>query len=491
MINWLYISTGLFLGWSLGANHAVNVFGTAIASRMVRFRTAALVAGIFVILGAVLSGAGATRTLNTLGSVNAMAGCFTVALAVGLTVTWMTKLKLPVSASQAVVGGIVGWNLFTGSPTDTLSLSQIVSAWVLGPVLAAVFALLLFRILTFSLRRAKLHMMHLDAYTRLGLIGGGALAAYMLGANSIANVMGMFVSAYPLSELSVDSVIRISGTQQLFFIGGFSIAAGMYTYGERVMATVGKDLYKSTPLSGLVVILAETLVLFLFTSEMLEGTLLKLGIPPIPLVPLASTQVVIGAVIGVGLAKGGRGINYGVLLKIASGWVTAPIAAGLLAFILLFFVQNVFEQRVVKRMDFAVDHQVLEELQRRGVETSALSPLLGSRYEGSSRFRESLEQARPWTELELLTVFATAEVDSLRVDSLVARQNLDTLLASPSQRRSLYAMHGRVFAHRWQFDRALGVADTSWRVPQGPGAEAAARNLVALRKELYGLFRVK
>ena len=46
MINWLFISTGVFLGWSLGANHAVNVFGTAVASRMVRFRTAAVVAGI-------------------------------------------------------------------------------------------------------------------------------------------------------------------------------------------------------------------------------------------------------------------------------------------------------------------------------------------------------------------------------------------------------------------------------------------------------------
>ncbi|MCC6398513.1 MAG: anion permease [Bacteroidetes bacterium] len=491
MINWLYISTGLFLGWSLGANHAVNVFGTAVASRMVRFRTAALVAGVFVILGAVLSGAGTTRTLNTLGSVNAMAGCFTVALAVGLTVTWMTRLKLPVSASQAVVGGIVGWNLFTGSPTDTLSLSQIVSAWVLGPALAALFALLLFRALTFTLRRAKLHMMHLDAYTRIGLIGVGALAAYMLGANSIANVMGMFVSAYPLSELPVAGIMTISGTQQLFLIGGFSIAAGMYTYGERVLATVGKDLYKSTPLSGLVVILAETLVLFLFTSESLEGILLRLGLPTIPLVPLASTQVVIGAVIGVGLAKGGRGINYGVLLKIASGWITAPIAAGLLAFILLFFVQNVFEQRVVKQMEFTVDRDVLEELQHRGVDTRALTPLLGARYDGSSRFRESLEQRRQWTEAELLTVFAAAEVDSLRVDSLVVRQSLDTALTSPSQRRALYAMHGRIFAHRWQLDRALAVADSAWRVPQGPGADAAARNLVGLRKELYGLLRVK
>lgn len=39
----LYLSSGLFLGWSLGANDAANVFGTAVASRMIKFRTAAII----------------------------------------------------------------------------------------------------------------------------------------------------------------------------------------------------------------------------------------------------------------------------------------------------------------------------------------------------------------------------------------------------------------------------------------------------------------
>ena len=52
----LFLSSGLFLGWSLGANDAANVFGTAVATRMVRFRTAAVVTSVFVILGAVVGG---------------------------------------------------------------------------------------------------------------------------------------------------------------------------------------------------------------------------------------------------------------------------------------------------------------------------------------------------------------------------------------------------------------------------------------------------
>ncbi len=491
MVNWLYISTGLFLGWSLGANHAVNVFGTAVASRMVRFRLAAVVAGIFVVLGAVLSGAGTTRTLGTLGAVNAMAGCFTVALAVGITVTWMTKLKLPVSTSQAVVGGIIGWNLFTGSPTDTSALSKILSTWVLGPVLAAGFAFLLFRVLTVSLRRAKLHVLHLDAFTRLGLMIVGALAAYVLGANNIANVMGMFVPAFPLEGLTFWDVLTVSGTEQLFLIGGLSIAVGMYTYGDRVMDTVGRDLFKITPLAGLVVVLAETIVLFLFTSEFLEGILLRLEMPTIPLVPLSSTQVVIGAVIGVGLAKGGRGINYTVLLKIASGWLIAPVAAGLIAFILLFFVQNVFERQVVSLTEYSVNHDVMEEIHRRGVDTVALGPILETKIAGSSQFRESLITLHPWTEKQLLVIFSSAELDSLRVDSLIAERSLDPGLITRPQRRSLYALHGRFFSHRWQLDHALAQADTSWRVPNPPGPETEVRNRAFLRSTLYSMFRVK
>ena len=70
----LFLSSGLFLGWSLGANDAANVFGTAVGTRMVRFRTAALVCSFFVVLGAVLGGAGAAHTLGRLGAVNALAG---------------------------------------------------------------------------------------------------------------------------------------------------------------------------------------------------------------------------------------------------------------------------------------------------------------------------------------------------------------------------------------------------------------------------------
>lgn len=342
-----FISSGLFLGWSLGANHAANVFGTAVMSKMVRYRLAAIVAGIFVTLGAVFGGAGTTQTINQLGAVNALAGSFTVALAVGVAVAWMTYLKLPVSTSQAIVGGIIGWNLFTGSPTDSNAIVKIVSTWVTSPLLAAFFAFVLFLLLERMLKRARIHLLEIDAYTRAGLLIVGALASFALGANNIANVMGLFVPASPFHDVTLGHGLTFSGTQQLFLLGGLAIAIGIYTYGQQVMVTVGSDLYRITPLSGLVVVLAESIVLFLFSSQTLEALLLRLHLPTIPLVPLSSTQAVIGAVVGVGMAKQDRPVNLRVLGKIAAGWVIAPLAALLMTFISLFFVQNVFEQSVI------------------------------------------------------------------------------------------------------------------------------------------------
>jgi PiT family inorganic phosphate transporter len=343
---WFFLLSGLFLGWSLGANDAANIFGTAVGSRMVRFKVAALIASIFVVLGAVFSGEGTTETLGALGAVNALAGSFTVALAAALTVTWMTRLKLPVSTSQAVVGAIVGWNLFTGMPTDLAVLGKIMGTWVFSPLLAAVAAMILFFLARAVTGSSKTHILQIDAWTRLGLIVVGAFGAYSLGANNIANVMGVFVPASPFKELNLLNGFSISSTQQLFLLGAGAIAVGIYTYSHRVMTTVGNEVFKLTPLNALIVVLASSLVLFLFASRGLKDGLTALGLPSFPLVPVSSSQAIVGAIIGVALAKGGKGVNYRVLGRIASGWITTPVLAAAMSFVALFFVQNVFEQEV-------------------------------------------------------------------------------------------------------------------------------------------------
>ena len=344
---WFFLTSGLFLGWSLGAKDAANVFGTAVGSRMVRFKVAAAIASLFVILGAVVEGAGVTETLGHLGAVNAIAGSFTVALAAGLTIAWMTRARIPVATSQAIVGAIVGWNLFTGSPTDLGVLSKIVATWFISPLLAAIFAILIYLLFKFVLGRARIHMLRLDAYTRAGLIVVGALGSYTLGANNIANVMGVFVPASPFHDIHLFDLFTLHGTQQLFLLGALAIAVGIFTYSRRMMLSVSNDIFTLTPILALIVVLAHTIVLFLFASTGLKSLLISLGLPSIPLVPVSSSQAIVGAIFGIGIIKGAKGVNFKLLGKIASGWVMTPIFAALLTFVSLFFVQNVFEQEVV------------------------------------------------------------------------------------------------------------------------------------------------
>lgn len=337
-----YLSSGLFLGWSLGANDAANVFGTAVGSRMIRFKTAALICSLFVIIGAVSSGAGASHTLGKLGAVNAIGGAFTVALSAALAVFVMTKAGLPVSTSQAIVGGIIGWNFFSGRSTDFVVIRKIAMTWVLCPVLSCVFSILIFFCIKKLIESSSIHIYRRDVYTRWALIIAGAFGSFSLGANNIANVMGVFVDSVPFSNLEIAGKISLNVSQQLFLLGGLAISVGVFTYSRKVMSTVGNGIFELSPVTAFIVVLSSSLVLFIFSSTSLRDFLVSLHLPPIPLVPVSSSQAVVGSVIGIGLAKGGRNINFGAIGKIAAGWVATPVIAVILCIFLLFIMQNVF-----------------------------------------------------------------------------------------------------------------------------------------------------
>jgi len=345
MIILFYLSSGLFLGWSLGANDAANIFGTAVGTKMIRFKTAAITASIFVILGAVIQGAGASNTLGQLGSISTLAAAFTVALSAALTVYWMTRLKLPVSTSQSIVGAIIGWNFYTNNPTDLHTLTKIVTTWISGPILGGISAVLLFMLVKSLTKRTKLHLLYKDSFIRYGLLLVGAFGAYSLGANNIANVMGVFTGAVDLPPINL-GFIQFDSTQQLFFIGGIAIAIGIFTYSRHVMATVGNALMPLTSEAAIVVVLSQALVLFIFSSQGLSDAFQSIGLPAIPLVPVSSSQIIIGSIIGIGLYKGGKEIKYNILGSISLGWVATPLIAGIMAFFMLFFVNNVFKQDV-------------------------------------------------------------------------------------------------------------------------------------------------
>ncbi|MEZ4997006.1 MAG: inorganic phosphate transporter [Bacteroidales bacterium] len=340
-----YLTSGLFLGWSLGANDAANIFGTAVGSKMIRFRTAAIIAGIFVILGATLQGSGTTNTLSQLGSVDALAGAFTVALSAALVIFLMTKALIPVSTTQAIVGAIIGWNLFTGHKTDTDLLVTIVSTWLAGPLLGALFSALFYLLLRALLRKLQIHLVILDVYIKWALIIVGAFGAYSLGANNIANVMGVFAGSAP--DVVIDlGIFSLDGLRVLFLLGGIAIAAGIFTYSKGLMMKVGNGIMALSAEAAIVTVFSQAVVLFVFSSTSFSELLMRIGLPPIPLVPVSSSQVIVGSIIGIGIVKGVNEIKFRTIRGIVSGWVLTPVAAGLLSFLSLFFVRNLFNLNV-------------------------------------------------------------------------------------------------------------------------------------------------
>ena len=342
----LFLFGGLFLGWSLGANDAANVFGTAVGTRMVNFKTAAIICSIFVILGAVISGAGTTETIGKLGSINALPGAFACCVSAGFSVYVMTKFGIPVSTTQAIVGAIIGWNIFTGSKTDTSILTTILTTWVLFPILAGLIAIGLYLIVKRIIANSRIHILRLDAYTRLALLLAGAFGAYSLGANNIANVMGVFINVSPFTDISIFDFI-FSSTQQLFLLGSLAIAVGVFTYSKKVMFTVGNDLLKISPLSAFVVVFSHSIVLFLFASEGLSNFLISMSLPSLPLVPVSSSQAIIGGVIGIGLLKGGKEVKWSIAGKISIGWITLPLLTMLISISFLFILKNMFNLNVI------------------------------------------------------------------------------------------------------------------------------------------------
>jgi len=433
---------------------------------MVRFTTAALICGVFVVLGAFVSGTGAAQTLGKLGAVNALGGSFMAALAAGLTVYWMTKLGLPVSTSQAIIGSIIGWNLFSDSYTDISSLLKILSTWIICPLLSGVIAALLFTLAKIFVRKIGVGLIRMDGYTRLALILAGAFGAYSLGANNIANVMGVFVPVAPFPDLQFGQDFSVSSAQQLFLVGGLAIAVGVFTYSKRVMMTVGSELMTLTPLAAWVAVMSHSIVLFLFASERLEQLLANMSLPTIPLVPVSSSQAVVGAVIGIGMLQGGREIQWPRIYGIVRGWAITPMISCLLCFVGLYFLQNVFQQEVQRESNYLLSTRVLEKFQKEGIETTGLNQLSDSTFSSSAELVSAVSSIVPLSSQQGLKVVEF----SLQKSLLITQEkiaSMDKKGLSSIQLDALNQLQGQTFNFPWQLGDSLAGISPEWEVRGG------------------------
>ncbi len=461
-MGFILLSSGFFLGWSLGANDGGNIFGTAVSTRMLKFKYAAIIASIFIILGAVFQGTGATQTLSSLGAINEISGAFTVAVAAALSLFIMIKMKIPVSSSQAVVGAILGWNLFSSSFTDSNVLIKIITTWFITPILSGVLAIIFYFIFKKFFEKKSISLLYIDHYTRLGFIILIAFSAYSLGANNIANVMGMFVNSNPFTPITLFNKISITGFMQLFFLGGLSIAAGILTKSNSNAHTVGKTIFKMSPITGFIAILSSSLVLFIFSSKTLQIFLVKLHFPTLPLVPVSSSQAIIGAIIGLGIAKGARNIQYKNLSRIAFGWITNPVIAGLICFISLFFMQNVFDQNVFKPTNYSYTTDVMMKLETLDININRLSIINGKSYQSSHQLKQDLDKIKDLHFQTKAIIAKYGRFSPMLVSSRSLKLIKDRNYFSEQAFSALEQIENESFEHKWQLVERLSEISTHW-----------------------------
>lgn len=309
---------GVFLGWSLGANDSANVFGTAVSSRMVSYRVAIWLTAIFVVIGALAQGEQGIITLSeklkkkhevtsvvaetTEDSTNAaMKIAMIASFSAAFTVTIMTFLKIPVSTSQAVVGAIIGIGLMEQN-VDLHGLGKVVACWIGTPIGSAILTLIFYWFFQKIIKWWKPSIFTYDPVMRVLLIICGCYGAYALGANNVANVSAVFVGKNMLT------------VRQATIFGAVSIAFGALTYSKAVMMTVGKGIIKLNAFTAFICVLAHAVTVHIYAI---------IG------VPVSTSQAIVGAVLGIGLIKGGQTVNFATLKHVAAGWAATPFVAGI------------------------------------------------------------------------------------------------------------------------------------------------------------------
>ena len=199
-----FLTSGLFLGWSLGANDASHIFGSAVGSKMVSFRKAAIIASVFFILGAVIQGSGTSHTLDKLGSVNASGRFFYTCARCCSNYIYDDQVRTSDFNNPGYCRCNNRMELLHRKPyRQQNSGKDCFGMDCRSQSLGLHLPFFLYIIVKKFKKSAKIHLIRFESYIKTGLIVVGAFGAYSLGANNIANVMGVFVPAFHLNDLNL------------------------------------------------------------------------------------------------------------------------------------------------------------------------------------------------------------------------------------------------------------------------------------------------
>lgn len=378
------------MGTSVGSG-ALTVGGAIIVAAIFEFAGAFLAGGH--VTDTVRKG---MLDMSLLGREQLIYGMMASLASAGTLLIGATRFGLPISTTHSIVGAIVGFGA-VAIGIDAVNwpkVLQISLSWITSPLLAGVIAFAIFHLIRSTIlnKSNPVHQIrkygpaffffvffiiglvtlfkglkHIDldldlmealaGSVALGLIGSGIGAffirrvqigeadpdhrfdqverifvvlqiltacaiAFAHGSNDVANAIGPLAAIVNAVE-NVDLTAKAPVAPWMLAIGGLGIVIGLATWGYRVMETVGKKITELTPSRGFAAQLAAASTIVLAS---------RLGIP------ISTTHTLVGAVLGVGLARGITALDLRVVGNILASWIaTLPIAAALSVFFYYFF----------------------------------------------------------------------------------------------------------------------------------------------------------
>jgi len=154
-----------------------------------------------------------------------------------------------------------------------------------------------------------------------------AAMAFAHGSNDVANAIGPLAAIYSVIESGGAIGSKSALPVWILLVGGVGIVVGLITYGHRVIATIGTGITELTPSRGFAATLAAAA-----TVVIASGT----GIP------VSTTQVLVGAVLGVGLARGVAALDTRVINRIFLSWIVTLPAGGFMSILFFFALKGAF-----------------------------------------------------------------------------------------------------------------------------------------------------
>ncbi len=241
------------------------------------------------------------------------------------------KAKLWGPVYVFLVGWIVGLvTLFKGLKHLKLELTgmqSLVAATVIGIVLAVIGKLLINRVKVDEEADKEYHYASVEKVFVPLMMFTAAAMAFAHGSNDVANAIGPLAAVVSIVQSGGEVAQKAGLPLWILVLGGVGIVIGLATLGYRVMETIGTKITELTPTRGYCATLAAA------TTVVLAS---KTGLP------VSTTQIAVGAVMGVGLARGVGAIDLRVVGGIILSWFITLPAGGILAALFFFLFKGMF-----------------------------------------------------------------------------------------------------------------------------------------------------